>query len=73
MLRNITPAQKRTQKFYKSDTLAETNEMNCDCFFFACTENRKKLFSQNLKVEAKFPGTFFLDFILLFHNAVEKF
>ena len=59
MLRNITPAQKRAREFYKSDALAQTNQINYDCFFFACTENTGKIFSQNLKVETKFPGTFF--------------
>ena len=60
MPRNITAAQKRARDFYKSDALAQINQIKYDCFFFShATENRKKLFSQDLKVEAKIPGTSF--------------
>ena len=59
MLRNITPPRKRAREFYKSDALAQTNQIKYDCFFSHGTENRKKLFSQDLKVETKFPGNFF--------------
>ena len=37
------------------------------------TENTKKLFTQGLKLEKKMSGTLFLDFILSFNIAVEKF
>ena len=33
--------------------------MKYDCFFLNDTENTKKLFSQDLKLETKIPGTFF--------------
>ena len=59
ILRNITPAQKCAQECYKSDVLAQTNQVKYDCFFSHGTENTKKIFSQDLKVETKFPGTFF--------------
>ena len=42
-------------------------------FYMHDTENIKKLFSQDLKLEKKNAGTFFLDFTLLFNIAVEKF
>ena len=44
MLRNITPAQKSAREFYKSDVLAQTNQINYDCFFLHGTENTKKIF-----------------------------
>ena len=53
MLRNITAAQKRAQDFHKSDTLAQTNQIKYDCFFFARHRKHKKLFSQDLKLETK--------------------
>ena len=59
MPRNITDAQKRFQDFLKSDALAQTNQIKWDCFFMHGTENIKKLFSQDLKLEAKNAGTFF--------------
>ena len=58
MLRSMTSAQKHAREFYKCEALTQTNQINYDCFFFAYTENTKKLFS-NLKVETKFPGTSF--------------
>ena len=64
MLRNITPAHKSAREFYKSDALAQTNQINYHCFFSHGTENTKKSFSQYLKLKTKFP---------FFHNAVEKF
>ena len=57
MPRNITDAQKRVRDFHKSDALAQTNQINC--FFMHATENIKKLFSQDLKLETKNAGTFF--------------
>ena len=59
MSRNITDAQKRVQDFHKSDALAQTNEIKYDFFFMHGTENIKKLFSQNLKLETKNTDTFF--------------
>ena len=73
MPRNITDAQKRVRDFHKSDALAQTNQIKYDCFFMHGTENIKKLFSQDLKLETKNAEMFFLDFILLFNIAVEKF
>ena len=58
MPRNITTAQKRVQDFHKSDALAQTNQIKYDCFFMHVTENIKKLFSQDLKLETKNAGTF---------------
>ena len=59
MSRNITTAQKRARDFHKSDALAQTNQIKYDCFFMHGTENIKKLFSQDLKLETKNAGTFF--------------
>ena len=59
MPRNITTAQKLVQDFHKSDALAQTNQIKYDCFFMHGTENIKKLFSQDLKLETKNAGTFF--------------
>ena len=59
MPRNITAAQKRARDFHKSDALAQTNQIKYDCFFMHGTENIKQLFSQDLKLETKIPGTFF--------------
>ena len=59
MPRNITDAQKRVRDFHKSDALAQTNQIKYDCFFLHGTENIKKLFSQDLKLETKILGTFF--------------
>ena len=59
MSRNITDAQKRVQDFHKSDALAQTNQIMYDFFFMHGTENIKKLFSQNLKLETKNTDTFF--------------
>ena len=59
MPRNITDAQKPVRDFHKSDALAQTNQIKYGCFFLHDTENTKKLFSQDLKIETKIPGTFF--------------
>ena len=59
MPRNITAAQKRAQDIHKSDALPQTNQIKYDCSFLHGTENIKKLFSQDLKLETKIPGTFF--------------
>ena len=59
MPRNITAAQKRVRNFHKSDVLAQTNQIKYDCFVLHGTENTKKLFSQDLKVETKTLGTIF--------------
>ena len=59
MPRNTTDTQKRVRDFHKSDALAQTNQIKYDCFFMHGTENIKKLFSQDLKLETKNAGTFF--------------
>ena len=59
MPRNITDPQKRVRDFHKSDALAQTNQVKYDYFFIHGTENIKKLFSQNLKLETKNAGTLF--------------
>ena len=72
MPRNITAAQKLAQDFHKSDALAQTNQIMFDYFFLHGTENKKIIFSRS-KIRNKNPRHVFLDFILLFNNAVEKF
>ena len=59
MPRNITAAQKRARDFHKSVALAQTNQIKYDCVFLHGTENIKKSFSQDLKLETKIPGMFF--------------
>ena len=59
MPRSITDPQNRARDFHKSDALAQTNQIKYDCFFMHGTENIKKLFSQDLKLETKNAGTFF--------------
>ena len=59
MPRNITAAQKHAQDFNKSEALAQTKQIKYDCLFLHGTENTKKIFSQDLKLETKIPGTFF--------------
>ena len=59
MPRNITDAQKRVRDFHKSDVLAQINQIKHDCFFMHGTENIKKLFPQDLKLETKNADTFF--------------
>ena len=76
MPRNITDAQKRVRDFHKSDALAQTNQIKYDCFFMHGTENIKKLFSQDLKLETKNAGTFFkilyCSLISQWKNSVKK-
>ena len=59
MPRNITDAQKHVGDFHKSDALAQTNQLKFGCFFMHGTDNIKKLFSQDLKLETKNAGRFF--------------
>ena len=59
MPRNTTDAQKRVRDFHKSDALDQTNQIKYDCFFMPGTENIKKLFSQDLKLDTKNAGTIF--------------
>ena len=59
MPRNTTDALKCVRDSHKSDALAQTNQIKYDCFFMHGTENIKKLFSQDLKLETKNAGTFF--------------
>ena len=56
---NITDVQKRVRDFHKRDALAQANQIKYDCFFLHVTENMKKIFSQDLKLETKNPGRFF--------------
>ena len=72
MLRNITPAQKSAWEFYKSDALAQTNQINYD-YFYRMHGKYKNFFFSKSKSTKKIPGQVFLDFILLLHNAVERF
>ena len=72
MSRNITDAQKRARDFHKSDALAQTNQIKYDCFFLHGTENIKNI-SSGPKSRNKNTGHVFLDFILFFNVAVEKF
>ena len=59
MSRNTTAVQERAQDFHKNDMLAQKNEIKYDCSFFLHGTGNKKLFSQDLKLETKIPGTFF--------------
>ena len=71
MLKNKTTVQRRGGDFHKSEALAQTNQIKYDCFFLQGTEN-KNIFSRS-KIRNKNPRHVFLDFILLFNIAVEKF
>ena len=73
MPRNITAAQKLAQDFHKSDALAQTNQIMYDYFFFAWHRKHKKIIFSRSKIRNKNPRHVFLDFILLFNTAVEKF
>ena len=42
MPRNITAAQKRARDFYKSDALAQINQIKYDCFFFRMPQKTEK-------------------------------
>ena len=44
MPRNITAAQKRARDFHKSDALAQTNQIKCDCFFCMAQKTFQKYF-----------------------------
>ena len=73
MPRNITDAQKHVGDFHKSDALAQTNQLKFGCFFMHGTDNIKKLFSQDLKLETKNAGTFFYCSLLSqWKNLVKK-
>ena len=58
MPRNITAAQKRVRDFHKDDALAQTNQIKYG------TENIKKLFAQDLKLEKK-PRTLVFRFYIV--------
>ena len=73
MLRNITAPQKCAQDFHKSDVLAQTNQIKYDCLFLHGTENIKKYIFSRSKIRNKNPGHVFLDCILFFNIAVQKF
>ena len=76
MPRNTIAEQKRARYFHKSGALAQTNQIKYDSIFFPWHRKHKKIFSQDLKLETKIPGTFFIfifyNFILFFNIAVEK-
>ena len=73
MPRNITAAQKRVRDFHKNDVLAQTNQVKYDCFFLAWHRKHKKIIFSRSKTRNKNLGYIFLDFILFFNVAVEKF
>ena len=73
MPRNITDAQKRVRDFHKNDALAQTNQVKYNWFFFAWHRKHKKIIFSRSKIRNKKRGHFFLDFILFFNIAVEKF
>ena len=62
---NITDAQKGVRNFYKSDALAQTNQIRYDCYYYAWHKKHKKLFSQDLKLETKNTARFFIFYIAL--------
>ena len=72
MPRNITAAQKGARDFHESDALAQTNQIKYDCFFSWHRKHKKIIFSRS-RTRNKNPGQPFLDFILFFNIAVEKF
>ena len=65
MPRNITATQKHARDIHKSDALPQTNQIKYDCSFLHGTENIKKSFSEDLKLETKISGTFFRFYIAL--------
>ena len=73
MPRNTTDALKCVRDSHKSDALAQTNQIKYDCFFMHGTENIKKTIFSRSKIRNKECRHVFLDFILLFNIAVEKF
>ena len=44
MLRNVTPAQKRAREIYRSDALAQTNQINYEFFFSHAQKTQKNYF-----------------------------
>ena len=68
MPRSITTAPKIPWDFHKSDELAQPNQIKYDCFFCVA----QKTFSIS-KIRNKNPGHVFLDFVLFFNIAMEKF
>ena len=73
MPRNITDAQKCVRDFYKKDALAQTNQNKVWLLFYAWHRKYKKTISSRSKIRSKKRGHAFIDFILLFNIAVEKF
>ena len=73
MPRNITDAQKCVRDFHKSDALAQTNQIKYDCFLCMAQKTHKKTIFSRSKIRNKKRGHVFLDFILFFNIAVEKF
>ena len=60
--------------------LGQTNQIKNDCFFLRSTEKIKKviyylctILKSKSKIRSKNPGHTFLDFILFFTIAAEKF
>ena len=69
MQRNIIPAQKRTQDFYRRDALAQTtNQIKYNCFFFAWHRKHKKIISSRSKNRNEIRRHAFLDVLLFFHT-----
>ena len=60
-----TAAQKRVQEFYKNEALAQTNQINYDCFFLHAQKTQKIVFSKS-KSGNKIFGHVFVDFICSF-------
>ena len=69
MPRNITAAENRAQYYHKTDALAQTNQIKYDCLFLHGTENIKKNFSQDLKLETQISSTFFRFYIALKYHS----
>ena len=72
MQRNITAAQKHAPDFHKSHALAPTNQRKYDYFLYMVQKTQKNIFSRS-EIRNKNPRRVFLDFILFFNIAVEKF
>ena len=73
MRRNRTAVQKCAWDFHKSDAVAQTNQIKYDCFFFAWHRKHKKTIFSRFKIRNKNPRHVFLNFILFFNIAVERF
>ena len=56
MPRDITDALKLVRDFHKKDALAQTNQIKYGCFLCMAQKTLKKLFPQDLKLEAKNAG-----------------